>query len=147
MEITGRLIKLLPEVEGDSQRGHWIKGGFVIETEGEYPKQVAFQMFGAEKLAIVKNIPMNSPVMVSFSPVSREYNERWYTDLRCFNVQPFVPGQMPPQATGYSYAAGASAQGFAAPMQPQAPAQPVQPMQPAQPTNQMPSEGEDDLPF
>ena len=30
MEITGRLIQILPDVEGESQRGHWIRGGFVI---------------------------------------------------------------------------------------------------------------------
>ena len=30
MEINGRLIKILPDVEGEGQRGHWIKGGFVV---------------------------------------------------------------------------------------------------------------------
>ena len=39
MEITGKLIKLLPEVSGESQRGPWVRGGFVIETDGEYPRQ------------------------------------------------------------------------------------------------------------
>ncbi|MBO4751912.1 MAG: DUF3127 domain-containing protein [Bacteroidales bacterium] len=148
MEITGKLIKLLPEVSGTSARGEWVRGGFVIETEGEYPRQVAFTAFGADKVAMVKNIPMGSSIVVSFSPESREYNERWYTDLRCRNIQPYVPGQMPAAATGYSWA-GAPAAAAPAPQQPGQPAfaAPVPPQQPVAPANQMPNEGEDDLPF
>ena len=132
----------MPEVSGESARGPWVRGGFVIETEGEYPRQVAFTAFGADKVAMVKNIPMGSSIMVSFSPESREFNEKWYTDLRCRNIQPYVPGQMPGPATGYSWSGAPAAQqpgqpAFAAPL----------PQQPVAPTNQMPAEGEDDLPF
>ena len=31
MEITGTLIKILPETRGESQRGPWVRGGFVIQ--------------------------------------------------------------------------------------------------------------------
>ena len=83
MEITGRLIKILQEVRGESQRGPWVRGGFVIETDGDYPRQVAFTTFGEDRLAMVKSIPLNTPVVVNFNPESREYEGRWYTDLRC----------------------------------------------------------------
>jgi hypothetical protein len=149
MEITGKLIKLLPEVSGESARGPWVRGGFVIETDGEYPRQVAFTAFGADKVAMVKNVPMGSYIMVSFSPESREFNERWYTDLRCRNIQPYVPGQMPGPSTGYSWAGAPAGQQPAQPAQPGQPAfaVPLPPQQPVAPTNQMPAEGEDDLPF
>lgn len=151
MEINGRLIQILPNVEGESQRGHWVRGGFVIETGDEYPRKVAFTAFGEERVAMAKNLPMGSMVTVTFTPESREFNERWYTDLRCSRIQPFVPGQMPPQATGYAWAGnqGAAAQG--APSA-QGAAQPAA----AQPASQgagfatppvMQSNGEDDLPF
>ncbi|MBR5092507.1 MAG: DUF3127 domain-containing protein [Bacteroidales bacterium] len=146
MEITGKLIQILPNVEGESARGHWVRGGFVIETGDDYPRKVAFTAFGEERVAMVRNIPMMSPVVVTFTPESREFNERWYTDLRCSRVQPFVPGQMPPAATGYAWAAAGNA-----PAQPAAPAAPAQPeAQPAQNFAQPPvmqSNGEDDLPF
>ena len=108
---------------------------------------MAFTAFGEDRVAMVQNIPMMSPVVVTFTPESREFNERWYTDLRCSRVQPFVPGQMPPAATGYAWAgnqapAGQTAQPAAAPAQPAA--------QPAQSFAQPPvmqSNGEDDLPF
>ena len=146
MEITGKLIKLLPEVSGTSARGEWVRGGFVIETDGEFPRQVAFTAFGADKVAMVKNVPMGSYVMVSFTVESREFNEKWYTDLRCRNIQPYVPGQMPPQATGYSWAGAPVQQPTGQPQQP-AFASPLPPQQPAQPSPQIESEGEDDLPF
>ena len=137
MEITGKLIQILPNVEGESARGHWVRGGFVIETGDDYPRKVAFTAFGEERVAMAKNIPMGQLVQVTFTPESREFNEKWYTDLRCTRIQPFVPGQMPAPATGYAWAGN------------QPPAQGIAPQQPAgfaqAPT--MPSNGEDDLPF
>ncbi len=143
MEITGKLMQLLPEVQGESARGPWVRGGFVIETGEDYPRKVAFTCFGEERVAMVKNLPMNSLVQVTFTPESREFNERWYTDLRCSRIQPFVPGQMPPAATGMNWSAtpaapAATAQPAAAPAAPAANfAQP-----PAMPANE-----NDDLPF
>ena len=148
MEITGKLIQLLPDVSGESARGPWVKGGFVIETEGDYPRKVAFVTFGEERVAMAKSIPLGTLVQVNFNPESRAFNERWYTDLRASRIQPFVPGQMPPAAGGYNWAgapAPAAAQGAA----PAAPAHQAAPA--AQPANfaaapQMAST-DDDLPF
>lgn len=97
---------------------------------------------------MAKNIPMGTLVQVNFNPESREFNDRWYTNLRASRIQPFVPGQMPPAAGGYNWAgapAPAAAQGAA----PSAPAQQAAPA--AQPANfaaapQMAST-DDDLPF
>ena len=146
MDITGRLIQLLPDVEGDSARGHWVRGGFVIETDGEYPRKVAFTAFGEERVAMAKNIPMGSPVQVTFMPESREFNEKWYTDLRASRIQPFVAGQMPPAAGGYTWTGAAPA----APGTPEA-APAAAPAQPAgfasAPAPTMEANPDDDLPF
>ena len=145
MEITGKLIQLLPDVQGESARGPWIKGGFVIETGDDYPRKVAFTAFGEERVAMAKNIPMGTLVQVTFNPESREFNERWYTDLRASRIQPFVPGQMPAATSGYTWS------GQQQPAAPQTPAQPTTapaaaPANFAQPPV-MQSNGEDDLPF
>ncbi len=132
MDITGKLIKILPEVRGESQRGPWVKGGFVIETEDTYPRQVAFTLFGEDRLAMVNALVMNTPVVVTFSPESREYNERWYTDLRCIRVVPFT-GSATPAST--------------APAMAQAPASAAAPAAPAAPFASAPADSEDDLPF
>ena len=150
MEITGKLIKILPEVRGESQRGPWVRGGFVIETDGEYPRMVAFTTFGEDRLAMVASIPLNSPVVVTFTPESREYQERWYTDLRCSRIQSFVPGQMPPAATGYAWPAAApqAAPALAPAAAPAAP-QAMPPQQPAAPQAPFasPLKPDEDLPF
>ena len=145
MEITGKLIQLLPEVQGESARGPWVRGGFVIETGDDYPRKVAFTAFGEERVAMVKNVPMGSMVQVTFTPESREFNEKWYTDLRCSRIQPFVPGQMPAAPAGnYNWNPATGT----APAQP-APAAPAA-AQPAQAFAQppaLPQNSEDDLPF
>lgn len=146
MEITGTLIKILPETRGESQRGPWVRGGFVIQTDGEYPRQVAFTTFGEDRLAMVQNIAMNSPVVVTFSPESREFNDRWYTDLRCSRIQNYVPGQMPPASTGYTWPAAAPAAGTVPPAAPAAQAPATAPAQPA-PSFASPLKPEEDLPF
>lgn len=149
MEITGKLIQLLPEVSGESARGPWVRGGFVIETDGEYPRKVAFTAFGEERVAMAKNIPMGSPVQVTFTPESREFNEKWYTDLRASRIQPFVPGQMP-AAGGYAWqgaAPVAGAQPAAQPAQPAAPAAAAAPAANFAAAPQMASNPDDDLPF
>lgn len=145
MEITGTLIKILPETRGESQRGPWVRGGFVIQTDGEYPRQVAFTTFGEDRLAMVQNIALNSPVVVNFSPESREFNDRWYTDLRCSRIQNYVPGQMPPAATGYTWPAAAPAAGAPAPAATPA-AAPAAPAA-AAPAFASPLKPEEDLPF
>ena len=152
MEISGKLFKILQEVRGESQRGPWVRGGFVIETDGEYPRQVAFTTFGEDRLAMVAGIPLGSPVIVTFTPESREYQERWYTDLRCSRIQNYIPGQMPPQATGYAWPAAAPQTPMAQPAAPAAPAAaPQQPVAPAAPAPQAdfasPLKPDEDLPF
>ena len=134
MDITGRLIKILPEMRGESQRGPWVRGGFVIETEDTYPKQIAFTLFGEDRLAMLNALVMNAPVLVTFSPESREYQERWYTDLRCIRVVPFSGATTPVQAATPAAAA------------PQSAAAPATPATQA-PFASQPAEGDDDLPF
>ncbi|MBQ6238705.1 MAG: DUF3127 domain-containing protein [Bacteroidales bacterium] len=135
MDITGRLIKILPEMRGESQRGPWVRGGFVIETEDTYPRQVAFTLFGEDRLAMLQSLVMNAPVVVTFSPESREYQERWYTDLRCIRVVPFA---------GAASAAAQPAAPAAAPVAQPAAAQPAAA---PQPFASQPADGDDDLPF
>ena len=86
MELIGKLFKKLPEQNGESQRGLWVKMEFVIETQEQFPKQVCFSLWGEDKVAIVRNMQLGAEMKVYFSPESKEYNGRWYTDLRCFRI-------------------------------------------------------------
>ena len=51
MQFKGKIIEALPVVTGQGARGQWVKQGFVLEYEsGQYPKSIAFDVFGDEKL-------------------------------------------------------------------------------------------------
>lgn len=103
MELTGKIIASLPLESGTSKSGTpWQKKTFVIETEGQYPKKVAFTLFG-EKVT-QHATPVGDTVTVQFDLESREYNDRWYTEARAFNVIAPRPlarqGELPATASG-----------------------------------------------
>ena len=51
MQFKGIIKEALPVVTGQGARGQWVKQGFVLEYEsGQYPKSVAFDVFGDERL-------------------------------------------------------------------------------------------------
>lgn len=85
MEIQGKTIAVLPIESGTSAKGNtWQKRNFAIETPGQYPKKVCFQLFG-DKVNDCPNV--GEEVKVSFDPESREYNGRWYTQLNAWKVE------------------------------------------------------------
>lgn len=85
--LTGTLKQVLPTVEGESARGHWIRGSFVVETEGDYPTKVMFTCFGEERVNAVQGLAIGKKIQVTFTPESREFNDRWYTDLRVSKIE------------------------------------------------------------
>ena len=86
MEIIGRFSKLLPLESGTSARGEWKKQGFVIETEEQYPRKVHITLWG-EKVQEIAGIQQGELLTVSVNVESREFNERWYTDVRAWRIQ------------------------------------------------------------
>lgn len=85
MEITGNLVQILSPQSGTSKNGTWKKQEFIIETGDMYPKKVCLAAWG-DKIDISKFSP-GQALKVNFDAESREYNGRWYTDLKAFNVQ------------------------------------------------------------
>ncbi len=84
MEINGRIIALLPEKSGQSDRGPWRKQEYVLETDGQYPKKICFMVWSdkIDELAIKEG----ENLVVSIDIESREYNGRWYTDVKAWQV-------------------------------------------------------------
>lgn len=85
MEIQGRCVAVLDLISGTSKAGKaFQKRDFVIETAGQYPKKVCFQLFG-DKVNDCPNV--GEEVKVSFDPESREWNGRWFTQLNAWKVE------------------------------------------------------------
>lgn len=138
MKIEGKFIKTLQKVEGETERGPWVRGGFVIETFGDYPRKIAFSLFGEDRVKMTDSLTEGQPVEVYFNPESREYGDKWYTDLKATNVRPMssaAPATAPAPAPATT--APKAEYPYAAQPQPEA----------VQQTMQMPAEADEDLPF
>ena len=87
MEIEGLIIRDLGETGGTSQRtgNPWRKHEWVMETIGQYPRKVKFDVFGDRCNTLTFEVGKSYVVQVD--PESREFNERWYTDLRAYSAR------------------------------------------------------------
>ncbi len=85
MDIKGRVIQLLALQTGEGKNGAWKKQDFVIETEGQYPKKVCISAWG-DKIN-ESALQIGNDVNVSFDIESREYNGRWYTDVKAWKIE------------------------------------------------------------
>lgn len=95
MELQGKVIAALPERSGVSQRGEWKSQEFVIQyQEGQYPRHLCFNVFGAERLQRF-NIQVGQYVLVAFDIDAREWNGRWFTDVRAYDVRQVDPNAAP----------------------------------------------------
>lgn len=135
MELTGKIIAILPAKSGVSQRGNnWMTQQFVLEVPGQYPKKMVFEIFGEDRIKQA-NIQMGDEVNVAFDIDASEYNGKWYNQIRAYNVVHIDQQQQ--QASPVHYAATQSQQ--------QQPPQPS--MFPPEVDDNGNPESADDLPF
>ncbi len=84
MEITGTVVSLLPMQSGQGKNGTWKKQEFILETPGQFPKKVCLSLWG-EKVDETRLNP-GEKITASINIESREYNGRWYTDVRAWKI-------------------------------------------------------------
>lgn len=82
MNVEGTVISVLPVESGQGKNGTWTKSPYIIETAGQYPKKIAVSIWG-DTLAKLKE---GEKVDCQIDIESREYNSRWYTEVKCFKV-------------------------------------------------------------
>lgn len=135
MEITGKIIAVLPERTGMSSRTgtEWKSQEFVIETHDQFPRKCVFTVLGSDRLAQFA-IQVGEELTVSFDIDAHEWNGRWFNDIRAWKVDRVVAGAAPVDGNAPIPAAAD------APVPPVADA-PFPPMPDA------PAESVDDLPF
>jgi hypothetical protein len=94
MDITGKVVRLGAYTEGSSARGPWRKQELIIETDEQYPRTVCLicwtnQVEEAQKFAPGQII--KAQIEIS----SREFNGKWYTDVRVWRFEPVVASTTP----------------------------------------------------
>lgn len=133
MDVVGKIIAALPPKSGTSQSTGkpWQVNAYVLQTNEQTPKNIAFDVFGAERVEQY-NLKVGDMVTVSIDIDAHEYNGRWYNQIRAWNVVNHASAQQPAvQQTP--------------PPTPQSGA--LFPQQPAPGAQSAPSAGTDQLPF
>ena len=85
LTLTGAVVELLEEQSGTGRNGPWRKQDFILETEGQYANKVCITQWGdnIEKFAL----KAQEKVTVHIDIQSREYNGRWYTDVKAWRIE------------------------------------------------------------
>ena len=85
MDIEGKIVKLLEEQKGEGRNGTWRKKEYVLETEDKFPKKICFNLWGdrIDEFAVKEG----DQVRVFFDLESREFNGRWYTDVKAWKIE------------------------------------------------------------
>lgn len=133
MDVVGKIIAALPPKSGTSQSTGkpWQVNTYVLQTNEQTPKDIAFDVFGADRVEQY-NLKVGDMVTVSIDIDAHEYNGRWYNQIRAWNVVNHA-------------SAGQSAAQQAPPPTPQSGT--LFPQQPAPGAQPAPSAGTDQLPF
>ncbi|UKK53088.1 DUF3127 domain-containing protein [Prevotella sp. E2-28] len=111
MDLTGKVIAIMEARGGVSARtgNPWMTQEYVIEVPGQYPRKMLFSVFGEDRIKQF-NIQPGEEITVQFDIDAREYNGRWFNDIRAYNVMrgqvagsvpaatPFPPQQAAPSA-------------------------------------------------
>ena len=115
MELTGKIIAVMEPRGGVSARtgNQWMTQEYVLEVPGQYPKRCLFNVFGEDRIKQF-NIQQGEDLTIQFDIDAREYNGRWFNDIRAYNVvrgqvQQPVAGAPLNQAAPFPPAGGATA--------------------------------------
>lgn len=86
MEIKGTFIKQLEQKTGLSKAGkEWIKREFVIQTPGQYGKEVCIQAFN-DKGDVIDGLAEGEGLTISIDLESRAFNDKYYTSVNAFKI-------------------------------------------------------------
>jgi predicted SnoaL-like aldol condensation-catalyzing enzyme len=103
LQVQGKLIQKLPTESGEGRNGRWEKKQFVVETDDQYPKKICMVLWG-DKVSMLEKVTEGDLITVSINLESREFNSKWYTDVKAWRIEKGAdegssPSSAPPQST------------------------------------------------
>lgn len=85
LQIKGKVTQILEEQSGTGKNGPWRKQEFILETQDQYPKEICIVQWG-DKIDEF-NVQEGEQITAHIDIQSREYNGRWYTDIKAWKVE------------------------------------------------------------
>jgi hypothetical protein len=98
LTITGTVKQILEEQSGEGRNGPWRKQEFILETADKFPKSVCIVIWGdnIDQFALQVDEQLTAHIDIA----SREYNGRWYTDVKAWKVERNAAGGGAPPSLG-----------------------------------------------
>lgn len=93
MQLTATLIQLLPFQSGESKNGTWRKQDIIVETDSQYPKKICVSIWG-DKIN-ESQLQIGNMLIISYELESREFNNKWYTDVKAWKVETAIISSSP----------------------------------------------------
>jgi len=84
MQLTAKLIQLLPLQTGTGKNGEWKKQDIIVETDSQYSKKICISIWG-DKINL-EQLQIGNIFNIDFDIESREYNGKWYTDVKAWKL-------------------------------------------------------------
>lgn len=86
IEITGKIVNVLPEQRFNGKNGEIVKNAFVIEWQDNgYKQLLCLEVMGEDKFEKMKNaVKVGYEVLCKFSVSSREWNGKYFTTATCW---------------------------------------------------------------
>ena len=85
MQLTAKLMTLLPLQTGKGKNGDWKKQDFIVETGDTDPKKICISVWGNKINS--SHLVVGNEIRIDFDVESREYNRRWYTDVKAWKIE------------------------------------------------------------
>jgi hypothetical protein len=85
MQLTAKLLTLLPLQTGKGKNGEWKKQDLIVETGDTYPKKICVSVWGDKINPSV--LVVGNELKIDFDVESREYNGRWYSDVKAWKIE------------------------------------------------------------
>ncbi len=110
MEFEGIVVQVLQGIKGTSARGEWSKQEVIFEQPGEFGRKICVSFWGDKSQDAAGLVP-GEKVRIAANVESREYNGRWYTEVRAWKMDRSAGGAATgapvPSAAEYDWGAPA----------------------------------------
>lgn len=106
-KVTLTVQKNLGVKSGTTKAGKaWEQVSLLCKTQGEYPKDLVLLVTGGNDVKTAKTLKGGETISTTLQPESREYNGRYYTDVKIWGLDivgggktqdPFAPNEVDPE--------------------------------------------------
>lgn len=85
MQLTAKLLNILPLQTGTSKNGPWKKQDMIVEMDGKIPTKLCVSIWG-EKIDM-NQFKTGNQLKIDFEVESREYNNKWYSEVKAWKIE------------------------------------------------------------